>query len=233
MELLKLAIAHPLFAISLTVIAYAAADMIWAKSGQMALLHPVLVATFAVGITLIVLDIPYADYLRQAHPINDALSVVIVLLAVPLSRQFILIRNGWAPIALSLFLGAFVTMGASLALPLIMEAGRDILATIAPKSATAAVAVEISARFGGVPGLTAIIVISTGIFGGALGPPILDAAGVTDDRARGFALGVSAHGIGTARAFQISDTAGAFASLGMILNAILTVLLVPIVLAGL
>jgi len=84
---------------------------------------------------------------------------------------------------------------------------------------------------GGVSGLTAVIVILAGVFGAALGPLILDLSGVRDDWAKGFALGVASHAIGTARAFQISETAGVFASVGMILNALLTIALAPIAFA--
>jgi putative effector of murein hydrolase len=93
--------------------------------------------------------------------------------------------------------------------------------------------VQIAERLGGVPALTALAVISTGVFGAAFGPPIMAAVGVRDHRAIGLALGVASHAIGTARAFQISDTAGAFSTLGMILNALLTVALAPIVLGAL
>jgi putative effector of murein hydrolase len=89
----------------------------------------------------------------------------------------------------------------------------------------------VSERLGGIAGLTAVIVISTGMFGGAFGPLILELGGVRDDRAKGFALGVASHAIGTARAFQISETAGAFASVGMILNALLTMALAPVAFA--
>jgi predicted murein hydrolase (TIGR00659 family) len=230
--LLKLVVGHPLFAVCLTVLAYGAADVIWRRSGGVALLCPVLVATIFVASALTVLDIPYEDYMRQAHLINDALSVVIVLLAVPLYRHFRIIQNVWAPLSFALLIGVLVAKVIALILPLIMGAGQDLLATIVPSSATMAVGVELSTRFGGIPGLTAIVVISSGILGGTLGPPMLDAVGVRDDRARGFALGVAAHGIGTARAFMISDAAGTFACIGMILNAILTVLLVPLLLMG-
>ena len=93
-----------------------------------------------------------------------------------------------------------------------------------------AVAVEITERLGGVPSLTAVVVIATGAFGAAFGPSLLAPGGVRDERAVGFALGVASHAIGTARAFQIPDSAGAFASLGMILNALLTIALVPLAL---
>ncbi len=132
---------------------------------------------------------------------------------------------------LALVTGSIVAVASAIILPAAMGAGDALLATIAPKSATAAVAVEIADRLGGVPGLTAVITISTGIFGAAFGPSILEAGGVRDERAKGFALGLASHGIGTARAFQISETAGVFASIGMILNALLTILLVPLLVA--
>lgn len=106
--------------------------------------------------------------------------------------------------------------------------GYSVVASLAPKSATAAVAIGISERLGGVIGLAAMVAVLTGLFGAMVGPSVLASAGVRDERAVGFAIGVAAHAIGTARAFQISETAGAFASLGMILNAILTVALAPL-----
>ena len=228
---IALAQSQPLFAVCITVAAYAAAEALWRKSGQLTFLNPVLTTTTAVACLLLLLEISYDDYLRQAEPINETLALVIVLLAVPLCRQFLLIRSLGFPICLTLVAGSVVAIASAVALPAAIGVGDGMLATIAPKSATAAVAVEIADRLGGVPGLTAVIAISTGIFGAAFGPSILEAGGVHDDRAKGFALGLASHGIGTARAFQISETAGVFASIGMILNALLTILLVPLFVA--
>jgi predicted murein hydrolase (TIGR00659 family) len=222
---------QPLFAVCLTVAAYASAEILWQRTGKPALLHPVLIATTVLAGILIVLGIAYEDYLRQAQPIDEALALLIVLLAVPLCRQFSLIRKSGLPLVTALVVGSTVALGTALALPAVMGVGDDLVATIAPKSATTAVAVEVSERLGGIAGLTAVIVISTGMFGGAFGPLILELGGVRDDRAKGFALGVASHAIGTARAFQISETAGAFASVGMILNALLTMALAPVAFA--
>ena len=222
---------QPLFAVCLTVAAYASAEILWQRTGKPALLHPVLIATAVLAGILIVLGIAYEDYLRQAQPIDEALALLIVLLAVPLCRQFSLIRKSGLPLVTALVVGSTVALGTALALPAVMGVGDDLVATIAPKSATTAVAVKVSERLGGVAGLTAVIVISTGMFGGAFGPLILELGGVRDDRAKGFALGVASHAIGTARAFQISETAGAFASVGMILNALLTMALAPVAFA--
>src|SRR5208283_3965943 len=98
----------------------------------------------------------------------------------------------------------------------------SIVTSIAPKSVTAAVAMGISGRLGGDPGLTAVLVILTGILGAIIVTPLLDRLGITDTRARGFAAGLAAHGIGTARAFQVDPLAGTFAGIAMGLNALLT-----------
>ncbi len=222
---------QPLFAVCITVAAYAASEVLWRRTGRLALLNPVLTATAAVSGLLLLLGISYDDYLRQAEPINEMLPLLIVLLAVPLCRKFPLIRNAGLPMSLALVTGSVVAVASALALPVAMDASESLLATIAPKSVTTAVAVEIADRLGGVAGVTAVIVISCGILGAAFGPLILEAAGVRDDAAKGFALGVAASALGTARAFQISETGGAFASVGMILNAVLTILLVPVVIA--
>ena len=228
--MLDLVVLHPLFGLLLTVAAYVMAVALWTRAGQVALLHPVLVATGLVACVLLAVGLEYALYLQQAFLINEALGAVIVLLAVPLCRQFASIRTAGAPIACALLIGSAVAIGSALLVPALAGAEPAILATLAPKSATAAVAVEISDLFGGAPGLTAVIVISTGIFGAAFGPAILRASGVHDPRAVGLALGLASHAIGTARAFQLSEVAGSFASLGMILNGILTIALVPLVL---
>lgn len=219
---------QPLFAVCLTVAAYALAEHLWQRSGRLAMLNPVLMATMALAIVLVLFGISYDAYLAQAAPIDETLALLIVLLAVPLYRQFWLIRKSGLPMIAALVVGSTVALATALFLPVISGVGHQIAATIAPKSATAAVAVEVSEGMGGIAGLTAVIVISTGIFGAAFGPLILSLGGIRDDRAKGFALGVASHAIGTARAFQISETAGAFASVGMILNALLTIVLAPI-----
>lgn len=219
---------HPLFGILVTIAAYVVAHAVWRRFDSPALLHPVLVATGFVALMLLGTGMSYDSYFAQASLLNEALAIVIVLLAVPLYRQFHLIMEAGGPLGAALIAGSVVALATALALPGAVGAADELLATLAPKSTTAAVAVEIAARLGGITGLTAVVVISTGIFGAVFGPAILAAVGVEDDRAKGFALGVASHAIGTARAFQISEVAGAFATLGMILNALLTIVLAPL-----
>lgn len=228
---MSLLLVHPLFSVALTVAAYAVASGLWERRDRPPLLHPVFVSTVIVVTLLTMLGMSYEWYFAQAALLNEGLGVVIVLLAVPLHRQLARIRDAGSSVAAALLIGSCVAIASALALPLVSGAPDSLLATLVSKSATAAVAVEIAGSLGGWPGLTAVVVISTGIFGAVLGPSILRLSGVTDERAFGFALGVAAHAIGTARAFQHSEVAGAFASLGMILNALLTILLAPVVLA--
>jgi len=222
---------HPLFGILLTVLVYVSATWVWRRFGTPALLHPVLVATAVIALVLLTTGISYEVYFSQSFLLNESLAIVVVLLAVPLTRQVHLIVEAGHPILISLIAGSIVAIATALALPSALGASDHLLVALAAKSATAAVAVGIVGKLGGPTGLTAVVVISTGVFGAIFGPMILSATGVEDDRAKGFALGVASHAIGTARAFQISDVAGTFSTLGMILNAVLTTALVPIVIA--
>ena len=109
-----------------------------------------------------------------------------------------------------------------------LGAGPVLLATVAPKSVTTPIAMGISEALGGLPSLTAVMVILTGVIGAMLGPPLLNLMRLRDWRARGLAIGVAAHGIGTARAMQVNEVAGAFSGLAMGLNALATAILLPI-----
>lgn len=221
----------PLFGPAATVASYAAATGVWSRFGRPAILHPVLLATIAVAALLHTTGASYESYSAQTVMFNQGLSVIVVLLAVPLFRQLSAIRQAGIPILTSLAVGSMVAIVTALALPVVTGSDDTLLATLAAKSATTAVSVQIAEKFGGVGGLTAVVVISTGVFGAVAGPTILRLHGVHDHRAQGLALGVASHAIGTARGFAMSDTAGAFAGLGMILNALLTIILVPPALA--
>lgn len=229
-ELIAISTANALFGLALTVAAYSVAVLIWRRAGAPALLQPVLIATLLVAMTLTLLSVDYSVYSGQTVLVNELLGGVIVLMAVPLYRQFRLLRECGLAMVFALLIGSGLAISSALMVPAMNASSMDIMATLAPKSATAAVAVEISTGFGGIASLTAVVVISTGIFGAVFGPTLLRLCSVSDERAAGFALGIASHAIGTARAFQISEVAGAFASLGMILNAVLTILLVPVAL---
>jgi putative effector of murein hydrolase len=221
---------HPVFGLALTVAVYAMADSVSAALGRPPLLNPVLTSVVIVASFIVVSGMGYVRYFAQAAPLHHALGLMVVLFAVPLARQSGLIRAAGLPLAAALLIGSITALATALTLPLVMGASTTVVASLAPKSVTAALAIGIADRLGGLPGLTAVVTISTGIFGAVAGPPLLGVAGVRDERAIGFALGLASHGLGTARALQISERAGAFASVGMILNALFTGALAPVML---
>ena len=130
----------------------------------------------------------------------------------------------------ALLAGSVTAVASALAVAAALGVPAPVLASLAPKSTTAPVAIGIAEALGGQPTLTAVLVLLTGIIGAVVATPLLNLLRIGDWRARGFAVGVAAHGIGTARAFQVHETAGAFAGIGMGLNAILTALIAPFVL---
>lgn len=228
MEAVGTIVVHPLFGLSLTVGIYTVASVVYEHLGRPSMLHPVLTSVCMIAAVLAASGLSYHVYFAQAAPLHHALAIFVVLLAVPLVRRLPLISAARLPIFGALVIGSVVAIATALAPSAGLGMDESLMASLAPKSATAAVAVGISEKLGGIVGLAAMVAVLTGLFGAMVGPSVLAGAGVRDERAVGFAIGVAAHAIGTARAFQISETAGAFASLGMILNAMMTVALAPL-----
>jgi putative effector of murein hydrolase len=155
------------------------------------------------------------------------LGTAVVALALPLYRNLSRLQSRGVRMAAALLAGSAASIFVGLLVAVVAHASASTILSLAPKSATAAVSMEISRMIGGVPALTATLTILTGIIGAVGGPYVLNAAQVLGAEARGFAMGVASHGIGTARAFTESEVAGSFSGLGMVLNAVLTALVVP------
>jgi putative effector of murein hydrolase len=124
--------------------------------------------------------------------------------------------------------GATTAIVSAVAVAAVWDVPRAVLISLAPKSVTAAVAMSISDHLGGIPALTAVLVAITGVLGAVIVTPVMNAMGVRDYAARGFAVGVAAHGIGAARAFAVDPLAGTMAGIAMGLNAVFSSLLVPV-----
>ncbi|MBN9888460.1 LrgB family protein [Salipiger abyssi] len=220
--------ASPLFHLTLTLLAFQAASWLFEKGGRNPLLNPVLGAVVLVVAVLLVTGTDYATYFEGAQFVHFLLGPATVSLAVPLYRQWRLVRRSALAITVSLLCGSLTAILTALGVAWLTGGSAEVLASLAPKSVTAPVAMAIAEELGGVPSLTAVLVIVTGILGAMIGPMVLNIAGVRDWSARGLAIGTASHGIGTARALQVNETAGAFAGLAMGLNALATALLLPI-----
>lgn len=218
----------PLFHIVLTLLAYQVGSWIYQRSNQNPVCNPVLVAIAIVIAVLTLSGVTYEAYSQGAKLISFLLGPATVALAIPLYRQFVNIRHSALAILIGLLAGSITAVSTAVGVAWILGADRISLISLSPKSVTAPVGIAIVEQLGGLPSLTAVLAIVTGIFGAMFGPVLLDLLGIRNWAARGFALGVSSHGIGTARALQVNKTAGAFAGLGMALNAVLTSALLPI-----
>jgi predicted murein hydrolase (TIGR00659 family) len=218
----------PLFWLALTLAAYLAADVLAAATGRHPLANPVLISIALVGTVLIVSGTDYASYFAGAQFIHVLLGPATVALAVPIVRHRREIRDNLLPLSVALLVGSATGVGSAVLIAQLFGASPVLVASVAPKSVTAPIAMGVAREVGGLPELTAVLVIATGITGAVLVTPLMNLLRLRDWRARGFAVGLAAHGIGTARALQVHPVAGTFAGLAMGLNGLVTALLVPL-----
>ncbi len=220
--------ASPLFHLTLTLAAFQIASFVFEKGGRNPLLNPVLGAVALVVALLALTGTDYFTYFEGAQFVHFLLGPATVALAIPLYRQWHHVRASWLAIGASMLTGSLAAIITAVATLWFAGSSEALMATNAPKSVTAPVAMGIAGELGGLPSLTAVLVIVSGIFGAMFGPLLLNLIGVKDWRARGLAIGTASHGIGTARALQVNETAGAFSGLAMGLNAMATALLLPL-----
>lgn len=221
--------ASPLLHLTLTLAAFQCGTWIYTKGNLNPLLNPVLIAVVVIVAVLLTTRTSYQDYFEGAQFVHFLLGPATVALAIPLFRQFDKVRGSAVAIIASITTGSMTAIVSALSVGFVLGASSDALISLAPKSVTAPVAMGISEQLGGLPSLTAVLVIVTGILGAMIGPLILNLIGVKDWPARGLAIGTASHGIGTARAFQVNELAGAFSGLAMGLNALATAILLPMI----
>ena len=220
--------ASPLTALTITLVAYLAGDWLYQKSGRIPVLNPVLIAVILITFGLTVTGIDYWTYFEGAQFVHFLLGPATVALAIPVAKLLKTMRRGFGALAIGLVLGSSTAAVSAVFIAELLQASQQTVLSLAPKSVTTPIAMGIAERIGGLPSLTAVCVIMTGIIGATLGPYVLDVARIKKWDARGFAMGLAAHGIGTARAIQINKDAGAFASLAVGLNGLATATLIPI-----
>lgn len=222
--------ATPLLWLALTLVSWIAADAIARACGRHPLVNPVLIAIAAMGAVLIATGTPYETYFQGAQFVHFLLGPATVAIAVPLVRHRTLVLANILPMAAALLAGAVTAVVSVVAVAAAFGVPREILVSLAPKSVTAGIAMAISGNLGGRPALTAVLVITTGVMGAVIVTPLMNALKIRDYAARGFAVGLTSHGIGTARAFAVDEIAGTFAGIAMGLNGVATSLVVPLLL---
>ena len=218
----------PLLWLTVTLLVYAAADAMSLATGRHPLANPVLHAMWIIAAFLLVTGTSYTAYFSGAQFVHFLLGPATVALAVPLYANRKAVAAAIVPMLAALVMGSITAIVSIIVLAEAIGLPRHVVLSLAPKSVTAGVAMGISESLGADPPLTAVAVILTGIIGAIIVTPLMNRIGITDFRARGFAVGLASHGIGTARAFQVDAVAGVFAGIAMSLNALVTSLLVPL-----
>lgn len=191
------------------------------------LLNPILLTMFTVILFLKLTGISYETYQEGGKLIEFWLKPAIVALGVPLYLQLEMIKKQWLPILLSQLVGCLVGLVSVILIAKGLGASPEVICSLAPKSVTTPIAMEVSEATGGIPSLSAAVVILVGLFGAVLGFKVMDFGHIKSPIAQGLSMGTASHAIGTSAAMDVSKKYGAYASLGLTLNGILTALLTP------
>ena len=220
--------ASPLLGLTITLIAYQLALIVHRRSGNHPLANPVLIAVAVLVCFLMATGTRYETYFAGAQFVHFLLGPATVALAVPLYQHFNKVRAMRWPLIAGLLSGSVTAVVSAVAVARFFGASTASQLSLAPKSVTTPIAMGVAERIGGIPSLTAVLVIVTGILGAVGARYVFDAMKIADPAIRGFAIGIASHGIGAARAFQVNQQSGAFAALAMGLNGALTAFLLPL-----
>ncbi len=219
--------ASPLAGLTITLMAYGVAQRLYVASSHNPLLHPVVISAGLLISFLLLTNTSYQDYFKGGQYVHFLLGPATVALAIPMYRQLEKIKRLWLPISVAMVSGVCMAALSSITLAKFLGASMETQLSLAPKSVTAPVAMAISKQIGGLPSLTAVLVVCTGILGAIFGTKILSLINIKDDSIKGIAMGITGHGIGTARAFQVSAEMGAFSGLAMALATFTTAFILP------
>lgn len=217
-----------IFALTLVIGSYLAAQALYRKT-RISLLHPLLTSIFVIIVVLNMLDVEYKSFRQGSSLIHFMLGPSVVALGYVLFEQMKYLRGNVISILTSVFVGAIVGIVSVIVIGQLMGADQTLIATLQPKSVTTPIAMGIAEKSGGIPSLTAVVVVVVGIFGSIVGPFVLKALGIESRIAKGLALGASAHGVGTAAAIQIGAVEGALSGLAIGLMGVMTAVLVPVI----
>lgn len=219
------------FLIALTFIVFLASRQLQRRAGGIALLNPILISIILLIIILTAGGVDYTSYSEGGQFIEFWLKPAVVALGVPLYRQLENIRRQMIPLLLAELAGCIVGIVSVVVVAQLLGATREVIVSLAPKAVTTPIAMEIASTVGGIPSLTAAVVVCTGIFGGMAGFKMVKMSRIKSPIASGLSIGTASHAVGTASAMERGERYGAFSSLGLTLNGLLTALFAPIILS--
>ena len=218
------------FLLALTFAAYALCQLLQWRT-QLSVLNPILISAIVIIAYLKLTNVSIESYNEGGRYIEFWLKPAIVALGVPLYKQLSTIRKQLLPLIISELAGCVAGIISVVLVARLLGATQEVVMSLAAKSVTTPIAMEVTKAVGGIPSLTAAVVICVGIFGGMTGFKVMKMTRIGSPIAQGLSLGTAAHAMGTSRAMDVSDKYGAFASLGLTINGIFTALLTPTVLS--
>ncbi|HEY3363232.1 MAG TPA: LrgB family protein [Methanosarcina sp.] len=219
----------PLFGILFSLIAFQISTLLYKKT-QLSILNPLLVASVFVMFFLLFFGINYETYNLGGNYISFFLGPATVVLAVPLYKKIRLLKSNALPILAGIMAGCIAGISSILALSRLLGLDDSISRSLAPKSVTTPIGIEISKQIGGLPAITVAAIVFTGIIGAILGPFICRCFRIKDKVAVGVAIGTASHALGTTRAIELGETEGAMSGLAIGIAGLITVFLVPLLL---
>lgn len=224
---MKEIVSSNLFGILLTLIVFKISVKIFNKL-RMPIFNPLLLSIIIIVIILKIFDISYEDYFIGASVLNSLIVPATVALAIPLYKNFNLLKKHYKSIILGIVVGNTLNIIVIILLCKLLNYDYEIIASFIPKSITTAIAIGVSENIGGITSITVILVIVTGITGAVLGPSIFKLLKIEDNVAIGVSLGSASHAVGSSKAIEINDGSGAMAGLSIILTGIYVIFISPI-----
>lgn len=219
-------ISQPIFGITLTLAAFQF-GMILSKKMKNPIFHPMLLASGLIIGILHFSHISYETYNNGASDISFLLGPATVALAIPLCKEIAILKKHWQAVSFGVFIGTLSGLLSAFCIATLFHATPDVILSLLPKSVTMPIALSISTDIGGIPALTAGIVVITGVFGSIVGPLLFNWFGIKHQISRGLALGAAAHVCGTDRAMQESNVSGAMGGISLVLVGFATALITP------
>ncbi|MDY6121908.1 MAG: LrgB family protein [Porphyromonas sp.] len=221
-------LSNPLYCLPLTIGIYLLSKRVYAK-WSVGLLHPLAVTITTLIALLLLSGVDYNAYKGGSSMINFLLGPSVVALGYVLYEQSSHLRGRVVSILTSILMGAVAGLVSVVSLAYLFGADKVITASMQPRSVTTPIAIALSEQSGGIPALTAVVVVVAGIVGGLIGPPVFRLFGIESKIAKGLALGASAHGVGTSVAIQLGAVEGALSGLAIGIMGVFTSLLIPLV----
>lgn len=218
----------PVLWLVVTLAVFLLASWINAKAGKTPFLHPVLVSLSLIIVVLKVTETEYTTYMEGGRYIHLLLGPAVVALAVPLYDNLATVKKLLVPLLVGCVSGAVIASASAIAIGAWFGLNDQILLTLAPKSVTSPIAIAIAEKVGGYPSLAAGLVLITGAMGCLIAPLVYKVLRIKDESVKGFVLGVGAHAMGTAYAFEYGMVAGAFGGLAMGMTGAFTAFMLPL-----